>query len=209
MRVTIIEIRTTKTGKLPNTSYIHRRPEPLGIEFKCVVDDFSGIKLWMEIQEGKERMKMKEFSNLGGTAACSIRGVKATREFKNLAVDNFSIYEPKRCYYCNSWFGSVKAISNIAKTSYHAVMMIKSSHSRTPKKWFKSTMLDMPGGTWIVLEGRDGIEDVPLVYIGYKYNKKKTLIFLTTKGAGSTEKGEPYKARFPDKYGNLCVRHVL
>ena len=38
--------------------------------------------------------------------------------------------------------------------------------------------------------------------------QKKTLVFLTTKGAGSTEKGEPCKVGFPDKYGNLCVRHV-
>ena len=50
-------------------------------------------------------------------------------------------------------------------------------------------MLDMPGGTWIVLEGRDEKEDEPLVYIGYKYNKKKSLIFLTKKRADSTEKG--------------------
>ena len=69
-------------------------------------------------------------------------------------------------------------------------------------------MLDMPGGTWIVLEGRDEKEDEPLVYIGYKYNKKKTLLFFTAKGAGSTEKRQPYLVRFSDKYGNLCVRHV-
>ena len=86
-------------------------------------------------------------------------------------MDNFSIDEPKRCYYGDSWFGSVKEISNIAKSGHHAVMMIKSSHSRTPKKWLESTMLDMPGGTWIVLEGRDEKEHVPLVCIGYKYNK--------------------------------------
>ena len=111
----------------------------------------------MEIQEGKVRMRMriKEFSNLGGTAACTIRGVKATREFKNLPMDNFSIDEPKRCYYGDSWFGSVKAISNTAKFGHHTVMIIKSSHSHTPKKWLESTMLDMPGGTCIVLEGRD------------------------------------------------------
>ena len=65
----------------------------------------------------------------------------------------------------------------------------------------------MPGGAWIVLEGRDKKECVHLVLIGYKYNKKKTLVFLTTKGAGCTDKGETYHARFPDKYGNLCVNH--
>ena len=34
----------------------------------------------------------------------------------------------------------------------------------------------MPGGTWI--EGQDEKENVPLVFIGYKYNKKKTLKFI-------------------------------
>ena len=47
-------------------------------------------------------------------------------------------------------------------------MMIKSSHSFSPKKWLESTMLDMTGGTWMVFEGRDEKEDVPLVCIGYK-----------------------------------------
>ena len=29
-----------------------------------------------------------------------------------------------------------------------------------------------------------------------------------TKGAGITEKGEPYEARFPNKFWNLCVQYV-
>ena len=29
-----------------------------------------------------------------------------------------------------------------------------------------------------------------------------------TKGAGSTNPGEPYQARFPDKFGNVCSREV-
>ena len=83
----------------------------------------------MEGQEGKERIRKKDFSNLGEKAVCIVRGVKATREFKNLTVDNFSIYEPKRRFYGDSWFGSVKVISNIAKTGHHAVMIIKPAHS--------------------------------------------------------------------------------
>ena len=71
-------------------------------------------------------------------------------------------------------------------------MMIKLSHACLPKKWLVNTMLDIPGGTWIVSEGRDEKEDKPFVCIGYKCNKKKTLLFLTTKGAGRTEKGELY-----------------
>ena len=133
-------------------------------------------------------MRKKNFSELEGTAACKIRGIKATREFKDLPVDNLSVDEPKRCFYGDSWVGSVKEISNIAKTGHHTAKMIKTSHLRTPKKWLEKTMRNMPGGTWIVMEGIDEKEDLPLIYIGYKYNKKP-LVFFMTKGVGTTEKG--------------------
>ena len=79
--LTILFFRTTKTGGLPNISYIKRKPEPLGTEFKNVVDGIAGNIIWLEIQEGKERMKNKQFQNLGSTAACTLRGVCATRNF--------------------------------------------------------------------------------------------------------------------------------
>ena len=54
----------------------------------------------MKIQEGKARMRKKEFSELEGTVACTIRGVKATREFKDLPVDDLSVDDPKTCFLC-------------------------------------------------------------------------------------------------------------
>ena len=90
--------RTSKTGKLPNILYIYQKSEPLGTVFKCVVDSFLGVILWMDIQEEKDMMREKEFSELGGTVACTIRGVKATRELKELPVDNLSVDEPKRFF---------------------------------------------------------------------------------------------------------------
>ena len=68
-------------------------------------------------------MRKKEFRELGGTAACAIRGVKATREFKEIPVDNLSVDEPKRYFYGDSWFSSKKAISNIAKTGHQAAIL--------------------------------------------------------------------------------------
>ena len=53
--------RTTKTGGFPNISYILRKPEPLGTEFKNLVDAFQGQIVWKEVQEGKERMRNKEY----------------------------------------------------------------------------------------------------------------------------------------------------
>ena len=70
-------------------------------------------------------------------------------------------------------------------------------------------MKNYPGGTWIVLKGHAEKENEDLIAIGYKYNKKTVLMFVCTVGAGSTAAGDPYEARFPDKFGNVCVRHVL
>ena len=36
--------------------------------------------LWLEIQEGKDQMKNKEFQNLGSTTSCSLRGMISTKQ---------------------------------------------------------------------------------------------------------------------------------
>ena len=61
-------------------------------------------------------------------------------------------------------------------------MVIKTAFARSPKKWLENEMQDYPGGTWIVLEGRTK-NNVNLITIGYKYNTKKVMIFIMTKGA--------------------------
>ena len=45
--------RTSKNGGLPNISYIIRKPEPLGTEFKTVCCPVSGVMTRMEIQRGR------------------------------------------------------------------------------------------------------------------------------------------------------------
>jgi len=90
--------RTTKTVRLPHLSFIVRKPEPLGTEFKNLVDGVTGTMLWLEIQEGKERIKKKQFQNMGSTAACVMRGVKACGStFMNLPIIETKerIHEPR------------------------------------------------------------------------------------------------------------------
>jgi len=171
--------------------------------------------MWLEIQEGKNRMRALEHTqSLGGTAACVLRGVNATCTFTHIQeqtmeddedIDSSSPF----LYFADSWFGSVKSASNVGKTGNHCCVVIKTAHSRSPKFWLEEKMKDFPGGTWIVLEGKPEKEGIDLICVGYKYNKKRVLTFVLTRGAGSTKAGEPYQARFPDKYGNVCVRHVM
>ena len=206
--------RTTKSGNLPNLSFVARKPEPLGTEFKNLVDGMTGALLWLEIQEGKERMRRKPYQELGSTAACVLRGTVGCGDFVSLLqnLDDVDADMPPspKLFLGDSWFGSVNALTAIRCAGHHGCFMVKTSHSRTPKKFLDETMKDFPGGTWITLTSslqKDG-ENIELVCIGYKYNKKSVLTFLTTRGAGKTIDGEPYEARFPDTYGNLCVRHV-
>jgi hypothetical protein len=62
-----------------------------------------------------------------------------------------------------------------------------------PKGFLEDTMKDWGGGTHLVLQTVH--KGVPLVAVGYKYNKKKVQCFIFNKGCGHTELGEPYEAR--------------
>ena len=46
-------------GGLPNFSYIFMKPEPIGTQFKNLVDGFQGEVVWKEITDDKERMSKK------------------------------------------------------------------------------------------------------------------------------------------------------
>jgi hypothetical protein len=69
----LIEIHTSRFGGLPNISYITRKPEPLGTEFKTSVCPTLNIMTYMEVCKGKESMKNKPFHcTLGATTACAV-----------------------------------------------------------------------------------------------------------------------------------------
>ena len=47
-----------------------------------------------------------------------------------------------------------------------------------------------------------------MIAIGYKYNQKKVLTFIATKGSGSTQSGKPYVNIFPDFFVNVCTLNI-
>ena len=66
--------RKTKTGGLPNLTYVSRKPEPLGSEFKVASCSRSKVMLHLEIQRGAEGMKNSRYQRqLGAMAACTVR----------------------------------------------------------------------------------------------------------------------------------------
>ena len=102
----------------------------------------------------------------------------------------------------------MKSTVQVRKAGHYASFSVKTAHARSPKKYLDENMKDCPGGTWITMEGRCNKDGVDLICIGYTYTKNKVLTFVLTKGADATTHGEPYEARLPDKFGNICIRHV-
>jgi hypothetical protein len=71
--------RTTALGGLPNISFVVRKPEPLGTEFKTSACPITEVMTMMEIQRGKEGMKDKRYNReLGVTTGCTLHLLEET-----------------------------------------------------------------------------------------------------------------------------------
>jgi hypothetical protein len=92
---------------------------------------------------------------------------------------------------------------------HEVITAVKSNHSHFPKAELEEKMKDYPSGSYLVLECTTPMKGLQLLAIGYKYNARKILLFVATKNAGSTKPGTPYKAKFPDKFGNTKERSVI
>ena len=69
-----IRFRELAKGNLPHLSYIFRKLDPLGTEFKTVACYVTGVLLLIEVKRGKEGMKDSRYQqDLGATAACTKR----------------------------------------------------------------------------------------------------------------------------------------
>ena len=101
-----IRFRTTEKGNLPHLSYIFRKPEPLGTEFKTVAWSVTGALLFIEVQRGKEGIKDRRYQQeLRATAACTKRMVEETKGIGQKSKKG----GPKDFFLFDSWFASKKA----------------------------------------------------------------------------------------------------
>ena len=110
-------------------------------------------------------------------------------------------------YLGDSWFSSVDTAVELKKRfNANIIGVVKTNHSRYPKKWLEHTMKEWPPGSHLVLQAE--YEGVVMFACGYKYNKRKVCCFISTEGAGHTEEGRCYKAKWKDENGNTMTRDV-
>ena len=100
-----IRFRTTAKGDLPHLSYILRKPEPLGTEFKTVSCSATGDLIFIESQRGKEGMNhIKYQKELGSTTSCTKRMMEATKGLSQKSIKGGT--EDGLLF--DSWFASKK-----------------------------------------------------------------------------------------------------
>ena len=96
----------------------------------------TGKILWIEIQESNMRMSTKDYQSLGSTAARMIRGVQFTANLISIVHedrhDTDHTHDRQILYFGDSWFGSIKSVSEVALAGNHTCMLIKTAHSKSP-----------------------------------------------------------------------------
>ena len=140
---------------------------------KNVACSMLGTILHLEIQKGKEDMKTSNFQKtLGGTTACMNRLAIATKGFGQLASNN--------TYFPDSWFSSVKNDEEMTAAGVDYCGPVKMSHKGVFLATLEKLMKDWPVGSYLVLKSTPRFPgERPILAIGYKYNFRKVLGFIS------------------------------
>lgn len=142
------------------------------------------------------------FQQLGATGARTLRMGVAADEVRK--AEDPTAPAAVQCVLGDSWFASVKPAVALFKKGKYFSGIVKTAHALYPKDWIMKKMSGKSRGTWCVLHTQ--IDGCPLVAVGYRYNSKKTICFLSTRGA--TAPGKPYQAKFLDGNNNLTLKAV-
>jgi len=79
-------------------------------------------------------------------------------------------------------------------------------HALYPKQYLQDILGPLPSFSRRVVTPT--VDDVNLVAIGYKYNRRKVHFFIAPSGVADIKNGDPCVQRWADDHGNLCTRNV-
>eukprot|EP00873_Tetraselmis_striata_P011765 jgi/Tetstr1/432029/TSEL_021502.t2 len=150
--------RATKQGGLPNLNFIYRKPKPLGTEMKTVCDCDTGVMTYIEIQEGRDPMRVKPHAaGHGVTTACVMRMVETCTSTDSTLLGD-------------AWFGSVK----VGKMGRHFIgVVVKTGHGLFPKAFLKSNLTSAPAGSRVALSAKVDAFPRPSVLSNYFERKPR------------------------------------
>ena len=126
-----IRFRTTAKGNLPHLSYISRKTEPLGTEFKIVACSVTGELLFVEVHRGKEGMNHSKYQKeLGATAACTKIMTEETKGIGQKSIKGGT----NDCLLFDNWFASKKAEECAMEVGAKLIGMVKTNTKGFCKK---------------------------------------------------------------------------
>ena len=109
-------------------TYLPRKPTPLGIGIKCMVDHTSGIMLCADLLEGKGIDNKKEFvAEYGVATATTLRLVAP-------------YFGSARVVIADSWFGSYKCAVALRQKGLFSIMNINTGHKKFPRDKIKEAL---------------------------------------------------------------------
>lgn len=211
--------QTTPTGNLPHISYVERKPEPLGTEFKTVCCSKTGIMLSLEIVRGKSDRTLLPHDDIKAhTATVSVRLAELSKREQHDADEDLDqdLLQLERnkvdIFQGDSWFASIPTLKLIqSRVGCRFKGLVKTSHAGFPKDYLEDTMKNFPGGFHMVLKApvdNDDPEGEHIYAIGYKYSSRKVLSFIASEKTGTTLPGKGYEARWTDRHQNTHSRRI-
>ena len=144
-----------------------------------ILDFTIGVMLYLEIQEGKERMaRQKYVGEYQATSACTLRMLAALSIGENSLAPNNKL---QRVIFGDSWFASLETLTALReKLGLHFVGVIKTAHKGYPLEMCRWALVDEDRGKYVVFKHVD-LENVWA--IGWSDIHFKT--FICTQGVSS------------------------
>ena len=119
-----LQFCTTSKGDLPQLSYIFRKLEPLGTEFKMVPCSITGALILIEIQRGKQGMKSSQYNlELVSTSVFTKILMEEMKELGQRSLKGSTRY----FFLFDSWFSSKKAAEAATSIGVDLIGMVKTN----------------------------------------------------------------------------------
>ena len=147
----------------PALAKIMRKPKPISIELKDITDGETRVCMGLELQEGKEAMSRKEFTEqYNAGTACLLRLTKPWANSGRLIVGD-------------SAFASVDASIACVERGLHFTGVVKTATRKFPKKYLEAVELPERGDHHVVISNPSA--DCRLIAVAWNGGKKrKTLV---------------------------------
>ena len=128
----------------------------------------------LDIQDWKEVMKTSTFQKyMVGTATCKNIQMTATKGCVQLK-SNYT-------YFSDSWFSGVKTAEEAMAEGLYYFRPVKTNHKVFGIATLEKLIKYWPGGTYLFINSTQIVPGgTALLFIGYKYNCRKSLRFITT-----------------------------